>query len=282
MRGKWSWPVEWRGIALDIALFATVALMVVTDQTVLFFHIVFVILALEAFFRAFWGFVARLTVGVAAVAIVVYGAVIAGTTQADELIEIPLLTAIIVTVFMIAGQRKRSEDRLAHLAMHDSLTGLANRTQLRDRLALAVERYRTQGQPFALLFVDLDDFKNVNDSGGHATGDALLTEVARRLERSVRTSDLVARMGGDEFAILLQDVESASRAHEIAARFVELMTKPFAIDGNQLTASASVGVVDGDGSDMRELLRRADVAMYAAKAAGKSGFVVAPVTPSAQ
>jgi diguanylate cyclase (GGDEF)-like protein len=122
----------------------------------------------------------------------------------------------------------------------------------------------------------------VNDSAGHATGDALLVEVARRLERSVRTSDLVARMGGDEFAILLQDVGSASRAREIAARFVDLMTKPFVIGAELLIAGASVGVVDGDGTDAREMLRRADEAMYAAKAADVAGYVLAdPVVPAA-
>ncbi|HET7700939.1 MAG TPA: GGDEF domain-containing protein [Candidatus Limnocylindria bacterium] len=261
-----------RRIALDAALVAAVVLTIASDHTVIFFHLVFVVLALEAFVRAYWGFVIRSAIGVFAVLVAVGDAVVAGTTQPEELLEIPLMTLIIATVFAIAGQRKRSEDRLAHLASHDALTGLADRTQLREWLAIAVTELQRRRVPFALLFLDLDDFRDVNDTFGRAVGDALIVEVARRLQRAVGTSDVVARMGGDDFAVLLRDVESAPRAEEIAARLVALMTQPIVVGDHLIRVGASVGVVVGDGSGLAETLRHADAAMREAKGAGKGRY----------
>jgi diguanylate cyclase (GGDEF)-like protein len=261
-----------RAAWLDIALATVIGLSLLTDRTVLLFHVVFIVLALEAFVRDLRAFVIRMVAGVgAAVAVVLY-AVVQGRTQPDELTEIPLLTTLIIIVFAIAAERKRTEDRLSYFALHDSLTGLANRLALRDRLRFAIARLAASGERFAVLLIDLDDFKDVNDSAGHDVGDAVLAATARRLTDSVRTSDLVARLGGDEFAGLLEDDDTESRPEEIAARIVADLAVPFVIDDHRFHLSASVGLVRGTPDDPAEVMRRADIAMYSAKAAGKGRY----------
>jgi diguanylate cyclase (GGDEF)-like protein/PAS domain S-box-containing protein len=171
-------------------------------------------------------------------------------------------------------ERKQAEAKLAHQAMHDPLTGLPNRTLFNDRMLVAEARLR-RGGSVALLFLDLDRFKVVNDGLGHDAGDRILIEAAARLRSVLRPSDTVARFGGDEFAVLCEGVDE-SGVEAIACRIAEVLAIPFRIDGRELSLSASTGIVlttDAD-SDPDSLLGDADVAMYAAKQAGRARHVV--------
>jgi diguanylate cyclase (GGDEF)-like protein/PAS domain S-box-containing protein len=167
------------------------------------------------------------------------------------------------------------EERLRHLALHDHLTDLANRTLVRDRLAAALSLGRRQGVATALLVVDLDRFKDVNDGLGHQAGDAVLVELAGRMRHTVRDIDTVGRLGGDEFAAVLPAVRSVEDAVEAAGRIVERVCEPVHHDGRELLLGASVGVAvaPDHGDDVDPLLRRADAAMFRAKAGGL-GIVV--------
>jgi diguanylate cyclase (GGDEF)-like protein/PAS domain S-box-containing protein len=172
-------------------------------------------------------------------------------------------------------ERKVLEDQLAHQASHDALTGLANRTLFRDRLQHALARGSRHGEPVSILFLDLDDFKTVNDSLGHSVGDEMLVAVAERLRGCLRESDMAARFGGDEFAILLEDTGSVE-AVTAAKRILQTLTTPIGLQGRNLHAQASIGIaVAEDGlATQEELLRNADVAMYAAKGGGKARYAV--------
>jgi diguanylate cyclase (GGDEF)-like protein/PAS domain S-box-containing protein len=156
---------------------------------------------------------------------------------------------------------------LRHQAMHDGLTGLPNRTLLFDTLERAIVNARDQRAILALMLMDLDRFKEVNDTFGHQFGDALLKQVAFRLENQMRGSDVVARLGGDEFAVLLPDAGDANTAVAAARRILNTLEQPFVIEGQVLEVGASIGIAlyPEHGSDARTLLRRADVAMYSAK-----------------
>ena len=172
---------------------------------------------------------------------------------------------------------KRAELALAHQAMHDPVTGLANRYLLMDRLGQALLRMGRSTGRVVLVFVDLDQFKAVNDSYGHEVGDELLVQLARRLAAMRRREDTVARLGGDEFVVLCENVQSDASVREIAARMVSAMAEPFRVGaGVQLRVSASVGVaVAGDAAvSATDLLRRADTAMYRVKQQGRNGFHV--------
>ncbi|MGH2446503.1 MAG: putative bifunctional diguanylate cyclase/phosphodiesterase [Candidatus Limnocylindria bacterium] len=171
--------------------------------------------------------------------------------------------------------RKRLEDQLQHEAFHDPLTGLANRALFADRVGHALARSRSPGEKASVLFADLDDFKVVNDSLGHAAGDELLTAVAERIRACLRRQDTAARLGGDEFGILLEETGD-ERAGEIAERILDALRQPFAIAGRQLFMQASIGIAVGAAGGLEveretadELLRNADAAMYTAKARGK-------------
>jgi diguanylate cyclase (GGDEF)-like protein/PAS domain S-box-containing protein len=172
-------------------------------------------------------------------------------------------------------QKKRSEERLHHLAFHDPLTGLPNRRLFVDHLGHALKLTRRQGNRVAVLFMDLDQFKVVNDSLGHEVGDLLLTVVAQRLGRCLRPEDTLARFGGDEFVVLLEAVGDPAEAVRVAERITEELRRPFVLEERQLYAAASIGVSVGHarthGPD--GLLREADTAMYRAKAEG-SGYEV--------
>jgi diguanylate cyclase (GGDEF)-like protein len=163
--------------------------------------------------------------------------------------------------------------QLQRQAWFDELTGLANRAHYATSLTEALDRARTQGTRTALLLIDLDDFKDVNDTLGHPAGDALLCEVARRLSGQVRAADTVCRLGGDEFVVIAEDADETS-ANLLAERLVQSITEPVRIGEHTIRVGASIGVTltDGVTSDPGELLRSADVAMYAAKAAGKGGW----------
>ena len=168
--------------------------------------------------------------------------------------------------------RRSAEGELEHIAYHDSLTDLANRSFFGERLRLAVERSRLDPKAaFALVVLDLDRFKLVNDSLGHPAGDALLREVARRLNACVRPRDLVARLGGDEFAVLLEDAQHPDEALRFGERLFRALEVPLLVNGTELCASASIGVTFSDMGyrDPDEMMRDADLAMYRAKADGK-------------
>ncbi len=176
-----------------------------------------------------------------------------------------------------ASLRERDDlaAELRHLAFHDSLTGLPNRALFTDRVESALARARRRGGEVVILLIDLDDFKPVNDRLGHASGDELLREVGRRLQRCVREADTSARLGGDEFALLLEEPVTDGFVN-VARRVVRAMQAPCNLDGQQVVVRASVGVaVDRGGAhESGELLREADVAMYAAKQRGKGNYQV--------
>lgn len=156
-------------------------------------------------------------------------------------------------------------------ALHDPLTRLPNRTLFRDRIDHATARADRRGDPLGVMVLDLDDFKQVNDTLGHGAGDELLNGIARRLSGAVRSADTVARMGGDEFALVIDGARSETVIRAVAQRVLGIFDEPFVVHGSPIRTSASLGVaiVMGRGHTVEELVRRADVAMYRAKAAGK-------------
>ncbi|MFN8026011.1 MAG: PAS domain S-box protein [Acidimicrobiia bacterium] len=167
--------------------------------------------------------------------------------------------------------RKRAEDALAHQALHDTLTDLPNRLLLVDRLSQSLARAERTGTDVAVLFLDLDRFKLVNDSLGHDVGDRLLVEVAARLTHTMRGSDTVARFGGDEFVLVCEEVRDVDEARELGERVIAVLRDPIAVSGRELYATASVGVaVGGADASAEQLLRDADAAMYRAKDLGRS------------
>ncbi|MDQ3057738.1 MAG: diguanylate cyclase, partial [Pseudomonadota bacterium] len=173
--------------------------------------------------------------------------------------------------------RERIESQLLHQVMHDALTGLPNRIYLRDRIERAMASLRRdQGMQFGLLYIDIDRFKVVNDSLGHLAGDEVLKEVARRLASCVREPDVVSRLAGDEFAILLEHVDIPDTATKVARRILESMQQPIDVDGQLLQAGVSVGIAIGDAhyQNADEALRDADTALYRAKSAGRNRFVM--------
>ena len=167
--------------------------------------------------------------------------------------------------------RKELQARLAHQAFHDPLTDLANRNLLKSRLEHALARVSRKGDPMALLFIDLDDFKKVNDTLGHEAGDVLLLALASRLRGCTRASDTVARLGGDEFAVLLEEMTEPRNAVDVASRIIEELSEPIEVAGRSVSMTCSVGIALGvNGTESAEvLLGDADMAMYAAKSAGK-------------
>ncbi len=170
------------------------------------------------------------------------------------------------------SERKASEQRIQFLAQHDVLTSLPNRSLSNERLMQAMQRANRTGQRVAVLFIDLDRFKNINDSLGHHMGDALLRSVAERLTQTVRDRDTVSRMGGDEFVVVLNGViDAAEVRHIVESRLVPRIRQPHVVDGIELNVSCSVGVAlyPDDAQDIDELMRHADVAMYQAKSSGR-------------
>jgi diguanylate cyclase (GGDEF)-like protein/PAS domain S-box-containing protein len=182
----------------------------------------------------------------------------------------------IVANYRDLSERKGLEEQLAHSAFHDPLTNLANRVLFRDRITNALAHRDRNPQPLAVMFLDLDDFKVVNDSLGHAAGDRLLVAVGRRLQENLRPSDTAARLGGDEFAVLIDDVVNPDDALLVAQRVIEVMRAPFWLDGRQFLLHASMGIaISSSGEEEADqLLRNADVAMYRAKSRGTGHYEV--------
>ncbi|GAB1642305.1 putative bifunctional diguanylate cyclase/phosphodiesterase [Krasilnikovia sp. MM14-A1259] len=180
------------------------------------------------------------------------------------------VTGLVITLRDVT-ERRRLERDLIHQAFHDSLTGLANRVLFADRLQHALARGARDGTLVGVLFIDLDDFKIVNDTLGHAVGDQLLIAVAQRISGALRAEDTAARLGGDEFAALIENVQDPAAVEEAAERILAALARPIDVDGEALQAVASIGITttpEADNAD--ELLRQADLALYVAKGAGKN------------
>ncbi len=169
-------------------------------------------------------------------------------------------------------ERRRLEEAIQSAAQMDVLTGLANRALFDERLKLAAARCRRQGGQIAVLYLDLDNFKQVNDSLGHAAGDVLLKDFALRLRQSVRATDTVARFGGDEFVVLLEDMKESANAVSVAEKIIADARQPLSIEGREIVATASIGIAYGTGLDEEHLVKRADGALYQAKGAGRDRY----------
>ncbi len=182
------------------------------------------------------------------------------------------LLRAVADILAAALARLRGEERMRHDAVHDPLTGLANRTLLRDRLEQALARSKRKGGASGLLFVDLDNFKRVNDEYGHATGDAVLVELGRRLQNAVRPTDTVARLGGDEFVVVCEELDEET-AVALGRRLHEALERPLLLDGIEHRLSASIGIALGQ-ADPDGLLGNADAAVYRAKAHGRGRVVL--------
>jgi diguanylate cyclase (GGDEF)-like protein len=177
-----------------------------------------------------------------------------------------------VAIYDDVTKEKQAEERMHHLAHYDALTGLSNRTLFADRLRQAISTAKRDNGHAALMFIDLDKFKPVNDELGHDIGDLLLKEVAHRLHNCVRESDTVSRIGGDEFVVLLPNVDAAEDAMHVAEKILYSLNLPFELAGNHINISASLGVAiyPEHGSDEKALTKNADSAMYNAKNNGRN------------
>jgi diguanylate cyclase (GGDEF)-like protein/PAS domain S-box-containing protein len=171
-------------------------------------------------------------------------------------------------------EQKLAEDNIRRLARFDTLTGLANRASLYEHVDHAIARSRRNNHPFAVLFIDLDRFKDVNDAFGHATGDDVLRSMAQRLQAAIRARDSAARIGGDEFVVVAEEFERPEVVAEFATRLLDALAEPVLLRGQECRVGASIGIAlyPADGEDAQTLLKRADVAMYRAKEAGRNAF----------
>jgi diguanylate cyclase (GGDEF)-like protein/PAS domain S-box-containing protein len=191
-----------------------------------------------------------------------------------NLLDDPAVCGIVLNSRDVS-ERKAFEQQLTHQAFHDPVTGLANRALFAERVRHALTRGRREGRGMAVVFLDLDDFKTINDSLGHAAGDEVLVEVAKRLATSVRASDTAARFGGDEFALLLEDIDGVQEAADTAERVLEMLAVPLQVGHKELSLRGSLGISIAEGDTVgtaEEMIRDADAAMYIAKRDGKGGY----------
>jgi diguanylate cyclase (GGDEF)-like protein/PAS domain S-box-containing protein len=202
-------------------------------------------------------------------------------TTVSNLLDEPSVFGIVLNSRDV-GERRDLERRLFHQAFHDELTGLPNRARFMEDLRAALARAHRRGSQVAVLLLDLDRFKNVNDSLGHAAGDELLAGVAKRLRAVLRTEDTAARLAGDEFVILVEGVASPQDAARLAERIAASLRRPFSVAGQMVFTSGSIGIVcRGESTEPEELLRDADVAMYRAKSANDGYALFEPTMHAA-
>jgi diguanylate cyclase (GGDEF)-like protein len=226
------------------------------------------------------GYRTAVSLGLLAVALVGLQPAVSGAAAHTLLAVVAVLSGALAADSRQRVRRHRTEHELAHLAFHDGLTGLANRALFTDRLEQALRRIARSDADVSVVYIDLDGFKNVNDSLGHAMGDKLICKVAGLLQGAVRTEDTLARLGGDEFAILVEGTYGAAEAVRIAERVLAALTRPVDLGSARVAISASVGIATGDNSMVdsadagSSLLRDADNAMYWAKGAGRGQYVV--------
>ena len=186
---------------------------------------------------------------------------------AEQLVKGELVAELLGRSIRYALQRKRTEQRLAGMAQYDELTGLANRALFKQLVTRAMARTRRREGGVALLFLDLDNFKTINDTLGHSAGDQLLKHVAARLKDTLRETDLIARLGGDEFVVILEGVSRVREAALVARRILKAHNDPFVLEGQELFVTTSVGIAiyAGGEQDVETLIKNADMAMYKAK-----------------
>ncbi|WP_230411945.1 PAS-domain containing protein [Denitromonas iodatirespirans] len=191
-----------------------------------------------------------------------------------EVRGLPLPGGGFVTIYTDVTEHKRAMEAIERLAHQDALTGLDNRYTLESRLDQSIADARRNGRKLALMFIDMDNFKAINDSLGHAVGDEFLKAIAQRLRASARESDIVARPGGDEFVLALTNIAAVSSAVRVVTELFEALAEPVTVGGQQITPSASVGIAvfPDDGEDRVALMKHADIAMYSAKSAGRDGY----------
>jgi len=194
----------------------------------------------------------------------------------SQFIWLAVTLALLAWIIVLRRRIRESEERFRHMAQHDALTGLATRLVLNDRLTVALEAAKRHHNGLALLMLDIDRFKSINDTRGHHAGDDVLRVTAERILQAVRKSDTVARMGGDEFVVLLPDLIDPRAAENVAAKLVAMLSAPVPFAGRELPVSVSIGVCTAAPGELdpEVMLRNADAAMYRAKAKGKNCFEV--------
>ncbi|MGA9665299.1 MAG: diguanylate cyclase [Gallionella sp.] len=177
-------------------------------------------------------------------------------------------------IWNLLTRLKQTNEQITHLAHHDTLTALPNRILFFDRLNQIISKARRDKESFAILYLDLDGFKLVNDTYGHGSGDVLLREAAKRIAGCVRESDTVARMGGDEFTVILGNVSTPNSKVHVAKKIIEAIARPFVLDGKHCTISVSIGIAvyPDNGKTAAQLVKIADAAMYLAKHSGKNCY----------
>ncbi len=232
-------------------------------ESLAFAHATAIVLVIQAFALPRRSALLRLGLALASTSL---AAVIHAVPLAEAGIQIPFVYGISALVIVLSETLRRSRGALERLALHDSLTELPNRVLFTERLQHALDEGATRGTTLALLLLDLDRFKDVNNTFGHPAGDLLLKEVAAAFARATRSRDLVARLGGDEFAVLMRDARRDD-ARALAGRLLAALERPFTVEEQPLSVGASIGIAlsPADGTDGQTLLRRADVAMYVAK-----------------
>lgn len=265
-------PHFWLLAALDVAALLMAWFMSFGGDSLDFFDILFLIIVGQAFFRSHRGFWPRL---VCALVYTEFVLMSTGDAVWLDLAEPLALTAIAILVFLMHKSQESTRTTLRELATRDPLTSLLNRRAMQAQFEAAVGRLSSSGTSFAVFYIDLDDFKVVNDTHGHDVGDELLIAAARRIEHVMRSDDQVGRLGGDEFALLVGSVTARSHVEDVARRVVVQMAAPFVIRGTSISVSASIGIAIASPAHQRsaeELLSEADRAMYSVKRKHKGAY----------